>query len=107
MNYVAVPNLHAETPIPEKGTHSHTLFSDDHLKIILFGFAPGAELKAHTAPMPVTIMILEGEATLTLGEDHMDAVPGTLVHMPPQLSHGIQAKTPLRMLLYMHKSAKI
>jgi quercetin dioxygenase-like cupin family protein len=40
---------------------SHTLYNDEQAKIIVFGFAAGEELTAHTAPMPATIQILSGE----------------------------------------------
>ena len=102
--YLMTPNLFTEITIPEKGILSHTIYNDDSLKIILFGFAVGQELTAHTAPMPATIMFLEGEADITLGEDKHTASPGALFHMEPKLTHGIFAKTPVRMLLYLHKA---
>jgi quercetin dioxygenase-like cupin family protein len=104
--YLMTPSLFTEIAIPEKGILSHTLYNDDNLKIILFGFATGQELTAHTAPMPATIQFLEGEASLTLGDDRHEVSPGALIHMQPKLTHGIVAKTPLRMLLYLHKSAR-
>jgi quercetin dioxygenase-like cupin family protein len=102
--YLFTHSLFNEIAIPEKGILSHTLYNDDNLKIILFGFATGQELTAHTAPMPATIMFLEGEASVTLGEDNLDVAPGALIHMDPKLMHGIAAKSPMRMLLYLHKS---
>lgn len=106
MSYTLVSDLMTEIAIPEKGILSHTVFNDDALKIILFGFAQGQELTAHTAPMPATMMFLEGEASLTLGSENREVTAGALVQMAPKLTHAIAAKTPLRMLLYLHKSAK-
>lgn len=106
MNYTLVHNLGDEVQIPENGILSRTLYNDDHVKILVFGFAPGQELSAHTAPMPASIYIHSGEARLTLGEDTCDAQAGTLVHMAAQLTHGILAKTPVIMLLTMHKGAR-
>jgi quercetin dioxygenase-like cupin family protein len=105
--YLLVTDLLHEIQIPEKGILSHTLQNDDGLKIILFGFAGGQELTAHTAPMPATMMFLQGEAHLTLGPDTQEAKAGTLVHMQPNLTHGILAKTPVLMLLYLHKAARL
>ena len=104
--YQMVKSVLAEIEIPEKGILSHTLFNDDNVKIILFGFAPGQELTAHTAPMPATIQILSGEATVTLGSNVHDAGPGYLAHMLPQLTHAITAKTPVLMLLTLVKAAR-
>jgi quercetin dioxygenase-like cupin family protein len=105
MSYQFTPDLFTEIAVPEKGILSHTLYNDDSVKIILFGFAPGQELTAHTAPMPATIMILEGEGALTLGADTKDVHRGALAHMSPGLTHAVSARTPLRMLLYLHKRA--
>jgi quercetin dioxygenase-like cupin family protein len=104
--YLLTSSLFTEIAIPEKGILSHTLHNDDGLKIILFGFATGQELTAHTAPMPATMMFLEGEADITLGEDQHSVSPGALIHMEPKLTHSIVARTPVRMLLYLHKSAR-
>ena len=104
--YLLVPNVSSEIQPPDKGILSHTLFNDDSMKIILFGFAPGNELTAHTAPMPATIHFLQGEATLTLGADVHEVQAGALIHMQPQLTHGIVAKTPVTMLLYLIKAAR-
>jgi quercetin dioxygenase-like cupin family protein len=104
--YTFVPDLTAEIRIPEKGILSHTLHNDDAVKIVLFGFAPGQELTAHTAPMPATIQFLEGEADVTLGADKQEVKRGALIQMQPQLTHGIVAKTPVLMLLYLHKAAR-
>jgi quercetin dioxygenase-like cupin family protein len=104
--YLLVPDVAKEVQPPEKGILSHTLFNDDNLKIILFGFAPGNELTAHTAPMPATMHFLQGEATVTLGTDSLEVQAGALIHMQPQLTHGILAKTPVMMLLYLIKAAR-
>ncbi|MBS1876186.1 MAG: cupin domain-containing protein [Acidobacteria bacterium] len=106
MSYEYFADLNAEAQIPQNGILSRTLHNDDHVKVIVFGFAPGQELSAHTAPMCASIYIVSGEATLTLGGDSMDAKAGAFVHMPPQLTHGIFAKTPVVMLLQMYKQAR-
>jgi quercetin dioxygenase-like cupin family protein len=100
-------DLLAEIQVPEKGILSHTLFNDDSVKLILFGFAPGQELTAHTAPMPATIQILQGQAEITLGEEKVDVATGCLIHMQPQLVHGVVAKSPLLLLLTLVKAGRI
>ena len=44
-----------------------------------------------------------GEATVTLGDDRHEAKLGTWVHMPIGLRHGIEATTPVVMLLVLLK----
>jgi quercetin dioxygenase-like cupin family protein len=103
MNYTFILDLVKEVEIPANGILSRTLYNDDQLKVIVFGFDAGQELSAHTAPMPAVIHLLKGEARLKLGSDTVEAAAGSWVHMPPQLEHGILAKTPLVVLLSMLK----
>jgi quercetin dioxygenase-like cupin family protein len=92
-----------EVQPPDKGILSRTLFSDERLKAVLFGFAHGEELSEHTASMPAVLHFLEGEATLRLGDERMEAKSGTWVHMSKGLRHSIQAKTPVVMVLLLLK----
>ena len=84
---------------------SRTLYSDERVKAVLFGFAAGQELSEHTASSPALLHILRGEATLTLGSDSMEAREGTWAHMPAQLPHSVLAKTPVVMLLLLLRDA--
>lgn len=104
-SYLYFPALRDEVKIPEKGILSRTLQDDERTKVIVFGFAAGEELSAHTAPMPAIVHFLEGEAEVRLGDDTHAAKAGAVAYMPPQLTHGIRAKTPLAMLLILVKKA--
>jgi quercetin dioxygenase-like cupin family protein len=90
---------------PDNGILSRTLFSDDRLKAVIFGFAQSEELSEHTASMPAVLHFLQGEAKLTLGDDAVQAEPGTWVHMPAGLRHSIKATTPVVMLLMLLKES--
>jgi quercetin dioxygenase-like cupin family protein len=105
-NFSLTSNLFEEIQVPDKGILSHTIHNDDSVKIILFGFSPGQELTAHTAPMPATIQILRGEAQITLGEETLSCGAGCLIHMEPNLTHGIVAQTTVLMLLTLVKAAR-
>jgi quercetin dioxygenase-like cupin family protein len=104
--YHLFADLDAEVQIPENGILSRTLHNDDHLKVIVFGFAPGQELSAHTAPFAASIYIVRGEAQLTLGQDKHEVKAGAFTYMAPHLQHGIVARTPVVMLLMMMKQAR-
>jgi quercetin dioxygenase-like cupin family protein len=101
--YTHVLDLTKEIQPPEKGILSRTLFNDDRMKSVIFGFAQGEELSEHTASMPAILHFLQGEATVTLGYDKHEAKPGTWVHMPTGQRHGIQAQSPMVMLLLLIK----
>ncbi|MEW6577880.1 MAG: cupin domain-containing protein [Chloroflexota bacterium] len=82
---------------------SRTLHADDDVKAVLFGFDAGQELSEHTAALPASILVLRGEAELTLGSERHQARAGTWVHMPPHLPHTVVAHTPLIMLLLLYR----
>ena len=108
--FVFFESVEAEVAIPDTGMLSRTLFTDDAVKVVAFGFAAGHELAAHTAPMAAILYFVRGEAELTLGagseaeKRHVHA--GAFVHMPPQTPHGIRATTPLAMLLLTLKQVR-
>ena len=93
--------------LPENRALSRTVFNDEALKVVAFGFAAGQELFPHTSPMAAVLHFVKGDAELTLGTEKMSAHAGSLVHMPPGLSHGITAKTPVVMLLFMLKQIRV
>jgi quercetin dioxygenase-like cupin family protein len=103
--YTYVRDLREQARVPENGILSQTLQNDERTKIVLFGFAPGQELSAHTAPYPAVLTFVKGEATLRLGTDVQEAAEGTFAYMQPYLEHGIKAKTDVVMLLTMIKNA--
>lgn len=101
--YTHITDLAKEAQPPEKGILSRTLFNDEKIKAVIFGFAKGEELSEHTASMPAILHFLQGEGKLTLGDDAVEAKPGTWVHMPTGQRHSIQAKSPVVMLLLLLK----
>lgn len=106
-SYAFLENIEAEVPIPENGILSRTVFNDETLKVVAFGFSTGQELSAHTAPMAAMLYFVRGEAELTLGAERKQARAGAFIHMPPQTPHGILAKTPVVMLLLMLKQVRL
>ena len=100
--YTHVHNL-ADQEIPTDGILSRTLHNDDQVKVVLFAFSAGQELSEHTASMPAVIQVIKGQAQVTLGDDVLEANAGFWVHMPAQLRHRIQARTPLVLLLLLLK----
>ena len=101
--YTHFGDLAKEAQPPDKGILSRTIFNDERMKAVIFGFAQGEELSEHTASMPAILHFLQGEATVTLADDRHEAQTGTWVHMPAGLKHSIQARTPVVMLLLLLK----
>ena len=96
-------DLAKEVEPPNDGILTRTLFNDDDVKVVIFGFGQGEELSEHTASMPAILHFIQGEATLTLGDETVEARTGTWIHIPANLQHSVQAKTPVVMLLLLFK----
>jgi quercetin dioxygenase-like cupin family protein len=101
--YTHVADLTAQE-IPSDGILSRTVYADDQVKVVLFGFGAGQELSEHTASVPAILQIVRGEAELALGDDIVAAHAGAWVHMPAQLRHSVRAKTAVVMLLMLLKA---
>jgi quercetin dioxygenase-like cupin family protein len=102
--YVHIADLSAEVSIPKDGILSRSIYADERVKVVVFGFDAGQELSRHTASMPAIIHILQGEAEIALGADVLQAGPGTWIHMEANLTHRVSARTPTVMLLLLLKT---
>ena len=87
-----ISDLTKEAQPPVKGILSRTIFNDQKVKVVIFGFAQDEELSEHTASMPAILHILSGTATLTLGGQTHQAQSGTWVHMPAHLPQAYEGK---------------
>ena len=70
-------------------------FHSETMSVITNDMAPGAGPALHRHPYEEVFVIVEGEATITLGDDTKEVGPGAWVHMAPGLRHAIRAKTPV------------
>jgi quercetin dioxygenase-like cupin family protein len=103
LTYTLLEDIVHEVELPKDGTLSRTIYQDDQLKAVLFGFSAGQELSEHTSSMPAVMHFLQGDAEVGLGDDTVSATGGTWIHMPAMLPHSIQTKTPVTMLLLLMK----
>jgi quercetin dioxygenase-like cupin family protein len=102
-DYTHILDLAREVEPPADGILSRTVYQDDRVKAVAFGFGVGQELSEHTAAKPAMMFFVSGEASVGLGDDTREARAGTWVHMPANLKHSIKAKTPTVMLLVLLK----
>lgn len=103
-SYTYYADLTEQVPeIPADSIVSRTLYNDERTKVTLFGFAPGQELSEHTASQPAILHFIQGKVRLTLGEDEMEAGPGTWVHMPANMRHALVAETAVILVLILFK----
>ena len=69
----------------------------------LFAFAEGQGLTEHSSPFDAFVLVLDGALNLTIAGTLVRAAPGTIVRMPADVPHALDATEPSRMLLVMLK----
>ena len=101
----ALPLADLITPTAQ-GIASRVLARSGGGNLTLFAFDAGQGLSEHSTPYDALVLVLEGELTLTIGGAPVRALPGTVVRMPANVPHAVDAPVPSRMLLLMFKEPK-
>lgn len=71
-------------------------------KTILFAFAKNQELKTHTAPHEVILVVLEGICAFTLDQEEPFMLhSGQVIKIPGKVKHSLQALSDFKMLLHI------
>ena len=73
--------------------------------LTLFAFDAGEELSEHTTPFDALVLTLSGSLVLTIGGKEVRTAPQTIVRMPANVPHAVQAAEASRMLLVMLRDA--
>jgi quercetin dioxygenase-like cupin family protein len=69
--------------------------------VTLFAFDAGQELSEHTAPFEALVMVLEGALTVRVGSTPVRAAQGSVVRIPANSPHAVEAPKRSKMLLVM------
>lgn len=88
------------------GIASRVLAKNGGGNLTLFAFDRGQGLSEHTTPFDALAMVLDGELSLTIGGTAVAATPGTIVRMPANVPHAVDARVASRMLLIMLREPK-
>lgn len=96
----ALPLESLVTPT-EQGIASRILTKTPGGNVTLFAFDTGQGLTEHTSPFEALVLVLAGTLTVTIGGAAVRAVPGSIVRMPANVPHALDAAEPVRMLLVM------
>lgn len=87
--------------LTERGIASRVLARTSGGNLTLFAFDGNQELTEHTSPYEAFILVVEGQAAVTVGGRAVLATPGTIVRLPAQVPHAVRARSPARLLLMM------
>ncbi len=84
-----------------KGIASRVLARSAGGNVTLFAFDAGQGLTEHTTAFDALALVLSGSLTLTVGGAPVHAVDGTIVRLPANVPHAVDAPEAARMLLVM------
>ena len=87
----------------EGGVGSRVLGKAPGGTITLFVFDAGQGLTEHTSPYDALVLVLEGEFVLTIGGLVRRAKAGSIIRLPANVPHALDAPESSRMLLMMIK----
>jgi len=83
------------------GIASRVLAKTGGGNVTLFAFDAGEGLSEHTAPFDALVIVLDGALELTIGGQAIAAAPGSIVRMPANIPHAVDATVATRMLLIL------
>lgn len=84
------------------GVKNQTLHNDAKGRIIEFTFAPGAELKAHSSPLPASAYVARGVAIFRMGDAEAERLAaGRFVEIPPGAVHSVRSDASSEMVLVL------
>jgi quercetin dioxygenase-like cupin family protein len=82
------------------GIVSRTVLQSPEARVVLFTFADGQELTAHTSKRRALVQILDGACDFFFAGQWQRLTTGTLLHLPPDHPHAVRAGAgPFSMLL--------
>lgn len=81
--YTRILDLAKEAEPPADGILSRTIFQDDQIKAVIFGFGQNQELSEHAAAKSAMLFLVKGEASVGLGDDVQEAQAGPGSTCPP------------------------
>ena len=83
---------------------SKTIIKEPTGTITLFAFDKGQGLSPHTAPFDALVQVLEGKATITVGDERAEMKAGEAIILPANITHAVDATESFKMLLTMIKT---
>src|SRR5262245_49054799 len=91
----------------ERGIASRILAKTSGGNVTLFAFDAGEGLSEHTTPYDALVLVLEGSLALVIGGCAVTAPAGTIVRLPANIPHAVDAAVASKMLLVMLLEPKV
>lgn len=85
---------------------SRTLINKSAGTVTLFAFDAGEGLSEHTAPFDAPLLVIEGDADITIGGAIHRVGAGQIVVLPAGVPHAVRAISPMTMMLVMIRASR-
>lgn len=83
--------LRGESPLREHGRDSLTLVRDADFTLLLTVLVSGQGLPEHTAPGPISVLVLEGRVAFSAQGQRLELGPHDLATLPAHTTHAVMA----------------
>ena len=74
--------------------------------LTVFAFAEGEGLSEHSTPHDATVLVLEGEVRVSIGDDEHLMSEGEMLRLPSGIPHALQGGAAFKMLLTILKKPR-
>ncbi len=88
--------------VPGESREVTVLHDGRQLKLATIVLRGGTELPTHAAPVPTTILVLEGRGAIHVDGREVTARPGTILVLPPGAEHDVVPEAGTDMSLLVH-----
>jgi quercetin dioxygenase-like cupin family protein len=88
------------------GIASRILVKTSGGNVTLFAFDEGEALTEHTSPFEALAFVIEGACTFTVGGTQAPATAGTVIRLPADVPHALDATETTRLLLIMLRATE-
>ena len=78
---------------------SRTLVQNKAVSVTLFAFDNGEEISTHASKGDAMVFLLDGQAEITIGDQHYEVKKGQVIVMPANIPHALFAKERFKMIL--------
>ncbi|MCA9743887.1 MAG: cupin domain-containing protein [Deferribacteres bacterium] len=100
----AVLNLQNSVDYQTDAVVSKIIFKEKGGSLTLFAFDKGQELSEHSTPHHALLLVLDGEAQVSIAGEQSAVPAGALIVLPANVPHAVAAKQRFKMSLTMIKS---
>ncbi len=91
MKTISINNT--ETKQNPHGVEVKQLYNQADAQVMHISLQPGESLKPHKTPVDVFFYVLEGNPTIFIGEESIEAEKDTLIESPKEIVHYISNQT--------------